>query len=171
MHARWVIVDSSGLCCCTCVMYFERKLTPLCVQSAWKWASTFVTVFLTKMRIFPNLFCVMIEKIPFTKSFHGLPQLLHILLCIETRIWLQSALLLQKTTPSLLYSEHFRNIILVLTMELLWKSNELTVWQNKRSTLISGGYICIWLWLFCKEHIYILLLTKQSLSNDKTITV
>ena len=27
-HARWVTVGNSGLCCCTCVTYFERWLTP-----------------------------------------------------------------------------------------------------------------------------------------------
>ena len=31
MHARWVTVGNSGLCCCTCVKYFECQLTPLCV--------------------------------------------------------------------------------------------------------------------------------------------
>ena len=29
-----VTVRDPGLCCCTCVTYFERKLTPLCVDSA-----------------------------------------------------------------------------------------------------------------------------------------
>ena len=29
MHAT---ADDSGLCCCTCVAYFERQLTPLCVD-------------------------------------------------------------------------------------------------------------------------------------------
>ena len=32
MHARCVTVVDSGLCCCTCVVYFERQLTPLCVE-------------------------------------------------------------------------------------------------------------------------------------------
>ena len=31
-HARWVTVGNSGLCCCTCVTYFERLLTPLFVD-------------------------------------------------------------------------------------------------------------------------------------------
>ena len=35
-----VTVGNSGLCCCTCIMYFECQLTPLCVDSAWAlWAS------------------------------------------------------------------------------------------------------------------------------------
>ena len=35
-----VTVGDSGLCCCTCVTYFERKLTPLCVDFARPlWAS------------------------------------------------------------------------------------------------------------------------------------
>ena len=33
MHARWVIIGDSGLCCCTCVTYFKDSLTPLCVDS------------------------------------------------------------------------------------------------------------------------------------------
>ena len=42
LHACQVRVTAgnSGLCCCTCVMYFECQLTPLCVDSAWAlWAS------------------------------------------------------------------------------------------------------------------------------------
>ena len=39
-HARWVTVGDSGRWCCTCVTYFERQLTPLCVDSARAlWAS------------------------------------------------------------------------------------------------------------------------------------
>ena len=35
-----VTVGDLGLCCCTCIMYFERWLTPLCVDSARElWAS------------------------------------------------------------------------------------------------------------------------------------
>ena len=30
--SNWVTVGDSGLCCCTCVTYFERWLTPLCVD-------------------------------------------------------------------------------------------------------------------------------------------
>ena len=30
-----VTVDDSGLCCCTCVTYFERQLTPLWVDSVF----------------------------------------------------------------------------------------------------------------------------------------
>ena len=29
-----VLVGDPGLCCCTCVTYFELELTPLCVDSA-----------------------------------------------------------------------------------------------------------------------------------------
>ena len=32
-HARWITVGESGLCCCICVTYFERWLTPLRVES------------------------------------------------------------------------------------------------------------------------------------------
>ena len=28
-----ITVGDSGLCCCTCVTYFVRQLTPLCVDS------------------------------------------------------------------------------------------------------------------------------------------
>ena len=31
-HARWVTVGHSGLCCCTCLTYFKRLLTPLFVD-------------------------------------------------------------------------------------------------------------------------------------------
>ena len=35
-----VTAGDSGLCCCTCVTYFERQLTPLCIDSARAlWAS------------------------------------------------------------------------------------------------------------------------------------
>ena len=33
MHAMQVTVGDSGLCCCAHVMSFERRLTPLCVDS------------------------------------------------------------------------------------------------------------------------------------------
>ena len=38
-----VTIGDSGLCCCTCIMYFECWLTPLCVDSAW-WASCFFQI-------------------------------------------------------------------------------------------------------------------------------
>ena len=31
---RLHIVDDFGLCCCVCVTYFERYLTPLCGESS-----------------------------------------------------------------------------------------------------------------------------------------
>ena len=36
----WVTIGDSSLCCCVCVTYFERRLTPLFVESAHAvWAS------------------------------------------------------------------------------------------------------------------------------------
>ena len=42
MHARWVTLDDSGLCC-TCITYFEHWLTPLWIVSGWCLASLWVT--------------------------------------------------------------------------------------------------------------------------------
>ena len=54
LHACQVRVTTgdSGLCCCTCVMYFECWLTPLWVDSAWAlWASCFFRFVLIFFRL------------------------------------------------------------------------------------------------------------------------
>ena len=51
-----VTVGNSGLCCCTCVTYFERLLTPLCVDSARALWVSFCFRFVSFLGIFPNSF-------------------------------------------------------------------------------------------------------------------